>query len=74
MKIEYQPIGFVHSPHETANGTPIQPSRARGIEGTVEPPPQTVENLTEVLQLAARIEAGHLEIHPHQHQGDSIAA
>ena len=36
MKIEYQPIGFVHSPHETASGTPIQPSRARGVEGTVE--------------------------------------
>jgi tRNA-Thr(GGU) m(6)t(6)A37 methyltransferase TsaA len=36
MKIEYRPIGYVHSPHEMAHGTPIQPSRARGIEGTVE--------------------------------------
>jgi tRNA-Thr(GGU) m(6)t(6)A37 methyltransferase TsaA len=36
MKIEYQPIGFVRSPHQTTSGTPIQPSRARGIEGTVE--------------------------------------
>jgi len=36
MKIEYQPIGFVRSPHHTANGTPIQPSRARGVEGTIE--------------------------------------
>jgi tRNA-Thr(GGU) m(6)t(6)A37 methyltransferase TsaA len=36
MKIEYRPIGFVHSPHEVASGTPIQPSRARGIEGAVE--------------------------------------
>ena len=36
MKIQYQPIGFVRSPHQTTTGTPIQPSRARGIEGTIE--------------------------------------
>lgn len=36
MKIEYRPIGFVRSPFESTHGTPIQPSRARGTEGTVE--------------------------------------
>ena len=36
MKIEYQPIGLVHSPFEDIEGIPIQPSRARGVRGTVE--------------------------------------
>jgi len=48
MKIEYQPIGFVHSPHQTTNGTPIQPSRARGIEGTVEINEEYVEALADL--------------------------
>jgi tRNA-Thr(GGU) m(6)t(6)A37 methyltransferase TsaA len=48
MKIEYQPIGFVRSPHETARGTPIQPSRARGIEGTVEIEETYVEGLADL--------------------------
>ena len=48
MKIEYEPIGFVHSPHETASGTPIQPSRARGIEGTVEIEEEYVEALSDL--------------------------
>jgi tRNA-Thr(GGU) m(6)t(6)A37 methyltransferase TsaA len=48
MKIEYQPIGFVHSPHEAARGTPIQPSRARGIEGTVELEEKYTEGLSDL--------------------------
>jgi len=48
MKIEYQPIGFVHSPHQTTSGTPIQPSRARGIEGTVELEEEYVEALSDL--------------------------
>jgi len=36
MKIEYQPIGIVHSPFSELKGMPIQPSRAKGIAGTVE--------------------------------------
>ena len=35
MKIEYQPIGTVHSPFTEAEGTPIQPSRAKDAAGTV---------------------------------------
>jgi tRNA-Thr(GGU) m(6)t(6)A37 methyltransferase TsaA len=48
MKIEYQPIGFVHSPYESASGTPIQPSRARGIEGTVEIEEEYAEGLSDL--------------------------
>lgn len=36
MSIEYRPIGIVHSPFKSAEGTPIQPSRAEGAQGTVE--------------------------------------
>ena len=48
MKIEYRPIGIVRSPHETTTGTPIQPSRARGIEGTVEINEEYVEALSDL--------------------------
>ncbi len=48
MKIEYQPIGFVHSPHQTTSGTPIQPSRAAGIEGTVEVAEEYAEALVDL--------------------------
>ncbi len=48
MKIEYHPIGFVRSPHHTTSGTPIQPSRARGIEGTVELDEEYVEALSDL--------------------------
>ena len=48
MKIEYQPIGFVRSPHQTTSATPIQPSRARGIEGTVEIEEEYVEALSDL--------------------------
>ena len=36
MKIEYQPIGTIHSPFKTVKGMPIQPSGAAGIRGTIE--------------------------------------
>ena len=32
----YQPIGIIHSPHKTVEGTPIQPTGSRGIEGSIE--------------------------------------
>jgi tRNA-Thr(GGU) m(6)t(6)A37 methyltransferase TsaA len=48
MKIEYRPIGFVHSPHQTASGTPIQPSRAKGILGTVEIDEEYAEGLSDL--------------------------
>ena len=48
MKIEYRPIGFVRSPHQTTSGTPIQPSRARGIEGTIEIDEEYAEGLSDL--------------------------
>jgi tRNA-Thr(GGU) m(6)t(6)A37 methyltransferase TsaA len=36
MTIEFRPIGLIHTPRATAEETPIRPSRARWIQGTVE--------------------------------------
>ena len=36
MKIEYQPIGIIHTPYTDLVGMPIQPAGAAGVEGTVE--------------------------------------
>jgi len=36
MKIEYTPIGVIHSPFTELQGMPIQPSGADGVMGTVE--------------------------------------
>ncbi|MHA1341896.1 MAG: tRNA (N6-threonylcarbamoyladenosine(37)-N6)-methyltransferase TrmO [Promethearchaeota archaeon] len=35
-KIEYRPIGIIHSPYKEAVGTPIQPKFDEGSEGIVE--------------------------------------
>jgi len=36
LKIEFTPIGIIHSPFTKPDGMPIQPSGARGVSGTVE--------------------------------------
>ncbi|HEX3035200.1 MAG TPA: tRNA (N6-threonylcarbamoyladenosine(37)-N6)-methyltransferase TrmO, partial [Thermodesulfobacteriota bacterium] len=36
MRIEYQPIGVIHSPFTELEGMPIQPAGASGVKGTVE--------------------------------------
>jgi tRNA (Thr-GGU) A37 N-methylase len=48
QKIEYSPIGVVRSPFQEAEGTPIQPSRAKGIKGTVGVYPEYAEGLSDV--------------------------
>jgi tRNA-Thr(GGU) m(6)t(6)A37 methyltransferase TsaA len=48
MIIKYQPIGFVRSQYQTTKGTPIQPSRARGVEGTIEIEETYVEALSDL--------------------------
>ena len=48
MKIEYQPIGFVHSPYKISKGTPIQPSRSDNAEGNVEIRQEFVEGLCDL--------------------------
>jgi tRNA-Thr(GGU) m(6)t(6)A37 methyltransferase TsaA len=46
--IDYRPIGVVHSPFTEPTGMPIQPSRGRGIRGTVEVFPDFVEGLADL--------------------------
>jgi tRNA-Thr(GGU) m(6)t(6)A37 methyltransferase TsaA len=36
MKIEFTPIGVIHSPFKKIEGMPIQPAAAEGVMGTVE--------------------------------------
>lgn len=36
MKIEYAPIGIIHSPFYESEGMPIQPAGAAGVKGSVE--------------------------------------
>jgi tRNA-Thr(GGU) m(6)t(6)A37 methyltransferase TsaA len=48
MSIQYEPIGVVHSPFTSLEGMPIQPSRARGVQATVEVYPQFEEGLQDL--------------------------
>ena len=48
MTVEYEPIGVIHSPHQEAAGTPIQPSRAEGVFGTVEVYPDFAPGLADL--------------------------
>lgn len=48
MTIEYRPIGIVRTPFTSTEGMPIQPSRARGVEGTVEVDEEYAEGLADL--------------------------
>ena len=48
MKIEYQPIGIIHSPFTELNGMPIQPAGAAGVEGTVQLFPKYSDGLKDL--------------------------
>jgi len=47
-EINYKPIGVIHSPFKQPQGTPIQPSAAGNIDGTVEVFPEYVEGLKDL--------------------------
>jgi tRNA-Thr(GGU) m(6)t(6)A37 methyltransferase TsaA len=47
-EINYKPIGIIHSPFKEPKGTPIQPSGAKGINGTVEIFPDYAEGLKDL--------------------------
>jgi len=47
-KIEYRPIGVVHSPFKKRDGMPIQPAGAAGVRGTVEVFPGYEEGLRDL--------------------------
>ena len=46
--ITYQSIGIIHSPFKQPKGTPIQPSAARDIAGTIEIFPEYVPGLKDL--------------------------
>lgn len=46
--IEYSPIGIIYSPHKTPQGSPIQPTAAKGIEGKIEVFPEFAEGLEDL--------------------------
>ena len=48
MKIEYQPIGVIHTPFKQRQGMPIQPSRGRGVRGIVEVAPEYADGLADL--------------------------
>jgi len=47
-EITLRPIGVIHSPHTIAEKTPIQPSFASGIPGTVEVDPAYAEGVADL--------------------------
>ena len=46
--IEYQAIGIIHTPHRTPAGTPIQPTGAESVAGTIEIYPAFVAGLADL--------------------------
>jgi len=47
-EITYKPIGVIHSSFKEPEGTPIQPTGAKSINGTVEVFPEYAEGLKDV--------------------------
>ena len=47
-EINYRPIGVVHSPFTEPKGTPIQPTGARDVEGTVDLFPEYAAGLKDI--------------------------
>ena len=64
-RIEYKPIGVIHSPFKEPAGMPIQPLGARGVEGRVEVAPAYEEGLQDLSGFSHII----LLYHFHRSQG-----
>ena len=47
-EIRYKPIGIIHSPFNEPRGTPIQPTGAQDIEGTVEVASEYADGLKDI--------------------------
>jgi tRNA-Thr(GGU) m(6)t(6)A37 methyltransferase TsaA len=47
-QIRYRPIGIIHTPFKTPEGTPIQPRGASGVDGTVEVFSEYVDGLADL--------------------------
>ncbi len=65
MMIEYRPIGLIHTPFKQREGMPIQPSRGRGVRGTVEVAPEYADGLADLDGFSHVV----LIYHFHQSQG-----
>jgi len=50
--IKYHPIGIIHSPHKSTEGTPIQPSGAKGVEGRIEVFPEYIAGLSDLAEFS----------------------
>jgi len=48
MEYTYRPIGVIRTPHKEPKGTPIQPTGAQGIEGTIELNPEYHQGLKDL--------------------------
>jgi tRNA-Thr(GGU) m(6)t(6)A37 methyltransferase TsaA len=46
--INYKPIGIIHSPFKKPEGTPIQPTSAKGIKGTIKLFPEYKKGLQDI--------------------------
>lgn len=62
MKIHYQPIGVIRTPFSKPEGMPIQPSRAKGVRGTIELFPDYAEGLADLSEFS------HIILLYHFHQ------
>jgi tRNA-Thr(GGU) m(6)t(6)A37 methyltransferase TsaA len=69
-KIQYQPIGIIHSPFKDAKGMPIQPIGAKGVSGTVELRAEYEEGLKDIEGFSHII----LLYHFHASKGYSLKA
>ena len=52
VSIKYHPIGIIHSPHKSTEGTPIQPTGAKGIKGKIEIFPEYTEGLSDLAEFS----------------------
>lgn len=48
MEFNYRSIGVIHSPFKEARGTPIQPTGAEGVDGTIEVDPEYCAGLKDI--------------------------
>ncbi len=48
MKIQFTPVGIIHTPFKTVENMPIQPSAAKDIGGTIEIFPEYTEGLADL--------------------------
>lgn len=68
MPVCFHPVGFIHTPFHQQSGTPIQPARAQGAEGTIEILPAYAEGLRDL----DKFSHAHLIFVFHESEGFSL--